>query len=263
MIWEENHSEDIIKSADAPTFNAVASSCGSATNYEAVTHPSLPNYLAMTSGESFARSPYDGDCNAGGACVVAGPSVFSQESQSGHTWASFAESMPQPCDPGNSDVYAVRHNPAVYYPAIAPACASSDLPLGTPSSGPLAVDLRAGTLPTFTTVTPNLDHDMHNGTVAEADAWLRDWLPAITGGPDYRSGRLAVVIAWDEGAGDGNERSSAPLLVLSPAMSPGKRAAAAMDDYSVLRAIDDVSGLPPLGQAASATSVLAAFGISR
>jgi phosphatidylinositol-3-phosphatase len=263
VIWEENHSYgDVIGASDAPTFNAIASSCGSATNYQAVTHPSLPNYLAMTSGGVFARSPYNGDCSAGGTCVVNGASVFSQEAQAGHSWASFAESMPAPCDPNDSGPYAVRHNPAVYYRAIATACTASDLPMGTPSSGPLSADLRTGTLPTLTTVTPNVDHDMHDGTVAEADAWLGQWLPVITGGPDYRSGRLDVVIAWDEGNGSGNHASSAPLLVLSAALPPGSRASAALNDYSVLGAIEEISGLPPLGQVPSAESVTAAFGLT-
>jgi phosphatidylinositol-3-phosphatase len=150
----------------------------------------------------------------------------------------------------------------VYYRAIAAACTASDLPMGTPSSGPLSADLRAGTLPTLTTVTPNVDHDMHDGTVAEADAWLGQWLPVIPGGPDYRSGRLDVVIAWDEGNGSGNHASSAPLLVLSAALPPGSRASAALNDYSVLGAIEEISGLPPLGQVPSAESVTAAFGLT-
>ena len=54
-IWLENHSyRQIIGSSSAPYINSLARACGLATNYKAVTHPSLPNYIAATSGETWA-----------------------------------------------------------------------------------------------------------------------------------------------------------------------------------------------------------------
>lgn len=263
VIWEENHSAgDILNSGEAPTFQAVARGCASATSYRAVTHPSLPNYLTMTSGQSYARSPYNGDCSPTGACTTANPSVFAQEAASGHTWTSYAEAMPQPCDRADSGTYAVRHNPATYYPALAATCQRDDVPLGTVTAGALVDAVRAGNLPTLATVTPDVEGDMHDGTIGQADSWLRSWLPIITAGPDYRAGRLAVIIAWDEGDGSGNHSSSAPLLALSAATHPGTQLTGPLDDDSVLRTIDDISGLPPLGQAASAPSFAAPLGAS-
>lgn len=261
VIWEENHSAaDVLGSAEAPTFRAIAAGCASATSYHAVTHPSLPNYLTMTSGRSYARSPYDGDCSPTGSCTTANPSVFAQEAAAGRTWASYAEAMPQPCDRADSGTYAVRHNPATYYPGLAAACQRFDLPLGTTTAGALAEAVRSGTLPTLATVTPDLQNDMHDGTIAQADTWLDDWLPVITAGPDYRDGRLAVIIAWDEGSGGGDQPSSAPLLAMSAATRPGTKLAGPLDDDSVLRTVDDISGLRPLGQAASAPSFAAPLG---
>ncbi len=167
--------------------------------------------------------------------------------------------MPRPCDPSGTDAYAVRHNPAVYYPAITSQCARWDVPLGSLSGGALARDVRAGALPAFATLTPDVEHDMHNGTVAEGDAWLRSWLPLITAGADYRSGRLAILIAWDEGFGGGDLRSHVPLLVLSAWTPPGTRSGVAYDDYSVLRTVEDLTGVTPLGRAAGATSLAGAF----
>jgi hypothetical protein len=263
VIWEENHSYgDVIGSPDAPTFNAVASACGSATHYEALTHPSLPNYLAMTSGVPFDRSPYTSDCDPTGSCVTSAESVFAQETAAGHSWKSYNETMPSNCHASNSGTYAVRHNPALYYPSLASQCATNDVPLGTTSSGALATDLRNGTLPTLSTVTPNVNNDMHDGTVAQADAWVDQWLPAIVQSKDYQSGNLVVLIAWDEGTGEGNHASAAPLLVLSPAITPGSKTDVPLNDYSVLRAIDEVRGLPPLGRAATVTSVTAPLGVS-
>jgi hypothetical protein len=261
VIWEENHSaSDILTSSDAPTFRAIARSCASATDYRALTHPSLPNYLAMTSGVSYARSPFNGDCSAGGDCTASAPSVFAQETGAGRSWAAYAQSMTSPCEQSDDGAYAVRHNPATYYPALAGACARQDLPLGSTSAGALVDAVRAGTLPTLSTVTPDVDHDMHDGTIAQADTWLRQWLPVITAGADYRSGRLAVLVVWDEGDGGGDARSSAPLLALSAATRPGTALTGPLDDYSILRTVDDISGLPPLAQAATAPSFAAELG---
>jgi len=170
--------------------------------------------------------------------------------------------MPSNCHASNSGPYAVRHNPAAYYPALASECATRDVPLGTPSAGAFATALKNEMLPTLSTVTPNVNNDMHDGTVTQADTWIRQWLAAIVQSKDYRSGNLVVVIAWDEGSGEGNHTSAAPLLVLSPAVTPGTKTDAPLNDYSVLRAIDEVSGLPPLGRAASVRSVTAPFGAS-
>lgn len=260
VIWEENHSyRSIVGSSDAPVLNKVARQCGLATNAGAITHPSLPNYLSTTSGVSYARAPFNGDCSPGGSCLAQAPSIFAQEATAGHQWRSYAESMPHPCAASNAGPYAVRHNPAAYYPAIAAQCAKWDVPLGSASDGPLATAAASGTLPAFSTLTPNVNHDMHDGTVAQADQWLGSWLPVITGGPDYRSGRLVVLIVWDEGAGGGNNRSTIPLIVLSASTPAGTRSATAYDDYSILRTAEQLTGVAYLGQAASATSLAPAF----
>lgn len=257
VILEENHSEkDVIGSNDAPTFTSVAKTCAAAANYQALTHPSLPNYLAMTSGVSFARSPFNGDCDPGGSCTATAPSVFAQEQQAGKSWKSYAESMPSACADRNSGPYAVRHNPAAYYPALGSSCKTNDVPLGSTSAGALAGDVQNGSLPTLSTVTPNVDNDMHDGSVGQADSWLKQWIGVIAAGPDYRSGRLAVVVAWDEGDGDGNQSSSAPLLLLSASTRPGTVLTQPLNDYSVLHTIDQISGLPPLAGAGRAASLL-------
>ena len=71
LIWEENHSYgSIIGNPEAPEINALATKCGLATGYEALTHPSLPNYMEMTSGRSFTSSPWTDDCDPAGSCTT-------------------------------------------------------------------------------------------------------------------------------------------------------------------------------------------------
>jgi hypothetical protein len=261
VIFEENHSYGaVVGSPDAPNLDRVAAACGLATDDEALTHPSLPNYLAAVSGQDFARSPFDGDCTPGGSCLITGPSIFGQEVASGHTWRSYEEAMPTACDRSDAGSYAPKHNPAVYAVDARPTCTSSDVPLGTPASGSLAGDVRQGTLPSYAIVTPDLDHDMHDGTVAQGDQWLGPWLQLITGGPDYRQGRLVVLVTWDEGSGSGHHPSHVPLYVLSASTPPGTRVALPLDHYALLRTAEQLTGVaPPLGRASTAASFAAAF----
>ena len=262
VVWEENFDYDqVIGSSDAPELNGLARRCGLATNDEAYTHPSLPNYLAMTSGRSYARGPWNADCEPGAGCRGIGPSIFAAETAAGHTWRSYVEAMPSNCDPSGSGLYDEVHNPAVYYTDDASSCSGSDVPLGSTTSGPLAAALRSGGLPALSTVTPDVNDDLHNGTLAQADAWLRQWMPAVLASPDYRSGRLAVIILWDEGSGVGNVASHVALLVLSASTKAGTRSGQPYDDFSVLRTITDLTGVAPLGKAATATSLVGAFGL--
>jgi acid phosphatase len=53
IIVMENHEfSDIIRSPDAPYINQLAQQYALGTAYTAVTHPSLPNYMALTGGET-------------------------------------------------------------------------------------------------------------------------------------------------------------------------------------------------------------------
>jgi hypothetical protein len=261
VIWEENHSYPaIIGSPSAPYLNRVAAECGLATNYHSATHPSLPNYLQATSGRSFARAPFNYDCSPGGACSAPGPSIFSQEAAAGHQWRSYEESMPSACDPTTTDVYAARHNPAVYYPSVSADCRRWDLPLGTPAAGALHNAVSTGELPSYSVVTPNVVDDMHDGSISEADAWLARWLPVITSGRDYRAGRLALFIVWDEGGGSGNQPSHVPLIVLSESTPAGTRVPASLGEYSLLRASESLTGIASyLGKAATASDLTGPF----
>ena len=93
-------------SSSAPYFNSIASECGAATNYHNLTHPSLPNYVAATSGIA-SLEPFYSDCSPSNECSSSAPSIFGQ----GETWKAYEESMSSNCDPSNSGDYAVRHNP--------------------------------------------------------------------------------------------------------------------------------------------------------
>ena len=261
VVWEENASaSSVYGNAAAPNMTTYARNCGHATDYESLGHPSLPNYLDATSAVGYATAPWTGDCQASASgCQTATNNIFNQVGPA--RWKAYAQSMPSPCATSNSGLYVARHNPAVYYTDLAASCAADDVNIGSPTAGPLYSDIVNGTLPTFATITPDLDHDQHNGTLAQADAYLGSWIPEIVNGPDYQSGRLAIVIVYDEGAGSGTTSpSTVAAIVLSPFVAPGTTSSTPFTHYSLLAAAEDIAGVPRLNQAVTANSLRAAFG---
>jgi hypothetical protein len=245
VVWivMENHSySQIIGSGQAPYINRLASSCGLATRFTAEAHPSLPNYIAMTSGSTQGISDDDGPS----AHRLSAPSIFSQL---GSNWRALQESMPRACAPSDSGSYAVRHNPPTYYTRVRRACAAQDVPLRNPPQ------LSAR----FTFVTPNMCHDMHSCSVRTGDRWLAGWLPRAVRSPQYRSGSTAIFITWDED--EGSSEQHIPTIVVSPRTRKGTRSATAFNHYSLLRTTEELLGLPPLGAASGAPSMRGAFGL--
>jgi phosphatidylinositol-3-phosphatase len=262
-IWMENHSfTDIIgNTSQAPYLNSLASECGLATNYHNISHPSLPNYLAATSGLSMSGLPVLSylDCNVSLICDTSAQSIFGQ----GETWKAYEESMPSNCYTSNSGEYAIRHNPPPYYTSLS-GCATDDVPYTQ-----LATDLANNTLPAFSFITPNLIDDMHDGTIADGDTWLADNLPTILNSPEYQAGNTAVFITWDEGSGGSTAESCAtntsdsscrvPTFVISPSTPVGATSATLFNHYSLLGTAEQLLGLPKLGQAASYPAMTTAF----
>jgi phosphatidylinositol-3-phosphatase len=243
-IVMENHGFSQV-AGRSPFLNALAHRCGLAADYHAVTHPSLPNYLAMVSGST---QGLDGtDCLPGAACQSTGASIFSQT-----RWRAYAESMPGTCVDRNVGDYAPRHTPAVYFTSVAAECGANDVPLPR-----LLPDLRRGDLAAYTFVTPNLCSDEHDCQLPAGDRWLSRWVPRIVRSPAYRAGATALFITYDED--DHREENRVYTVVVAPSVRPGTVAGAAFTHYSLLRTQEELLGLPLLGQAATAPSMRAAF----
>jgi phospholipase C len=261
-VWMENKSySNIIGSPNAPYENSLATSCGLATNYHNITHPSLPNYIGATSGLApIGLTQFTGDCAPSMSCSTTANSIFGQSS----TWRAYEESMPTNCDRTDAGLYAVRHNPPPYFSALA-RCGSSDVPYSQ-----LATDLSAKTLPAFAFVTPNLDDDTHNASVATGDHWLQTNLAPIFASKSYKSGTTVVFVTWDEGTG-GTATNCASnttdvgchvaTIVASPSTRGGTRSATLFNHYSMLRTTEQLLGVPALQRAINATSMLTAFNL--
>jgi phosphatidylinositol-3-phosphatase len=252
VIVEENTSYS--SALGLPYIHALSGSCGLATNYHGVTHPSLGNYLALTSG-SIPGGVRGTDCSPSSWCRSTGRSIFGQTNGN---WRVWAESMPHPCSHLTTGLYAVRHTAAPYYSRLGPTCRLHQVGLMAPRHG-LGRSLSTGRLPRFGLIVPNVVNDMHNGCLSCGDRWLRTWVSRIVASPAYRNGSTVLFITWDEAYGTGNHL---PLIAVSPYTRPGSRTNRPYAHYALLRSMEDILHLSHLGNAAHANRGLApAFGL--
>jgi hypothetical protein len=252
IVMENKSWFDVMgSSAPAPHIQRLARLCGAASSFYGEANPSLPDYLAMTSGGTQGVT----DDKGPSFHPLAVDNIFQQAGD----WRSLVESMPAPCTNSSSDGYFTRHNPALYYVGLKASCPTLDVPLGaTP-------DISAK----FTMVTPNGCHDMDQadvrcastfaGVVQLGDAWLGSFLKKVFKTPQYRSGTTAVFVTWDESSHGIPATQKIPTLVMAPSVFPGTIASKRFDHYALLRSTEQLLGLPLLGAAASAPSMRAAF----
>jgi hypothetical protein len=211
-----------------------------ATQDFAVSHPSLPNYVALTSGSTQGILD-DGEPSTHPLSV---PSIFSELSGN---WTSLVESMPSKCDHVTGGEYAARHNPAVYYQGLTASCRQHDLPLTLP------LDLSRA----FTFIVPNICNDMHSCPVATGDQWLRRIVPLIVASPQYQSRSLALFITFDEN--DAQSSNRVPTWVIAPSVPRGVRVSDRFTHYSLLRTSESLLHVGLLGMARGAASMVVPF----
>jgi phosphatidylinositol-3-phosphatase len=242
VVVLENHPFAEI-AGHSPYLNGLARACGLATDYTSVAHPSLPNYLALTSGSTHGITS---DCTD---CTVSAPSLFGQ--LRGH-WRSYLQSIPAPgFEGGSSGEYAKKHNPAAYYVPLAAAYANRAVPLSA-----FRRDLAHDTLRRFSLVVPDLCADEHDCPIATGDAWLQTWLPRIFTARAYRNGTTVVFVTYDEGTGTDNRVYT---VVVAPSVRPHTVVSEALDHYSLLLTVERLLRLRCLADACAAHSMARPF----
>jgi phosphatidylinositol-3-phosphatase len=259
VIVLENHSAQEALS-QMPHLDGWAHRYGRATNYFAIAHPSLPNYLAIFGGSTFG---VHSDCSVGSAgCVPRAPSVFGQTIEAGKTAKAYQESMTQHCQTTTLGRYAARHSPWPYWTNAAERrmCGAFDVPSGTLKGGALAHDVAAGTLPVTGEVTPDFCDDGHDCSLLTADNWLGRWIPALMSGRDYRSGNLTIVVTFDED--DASQANHVAFVAIDPRLHQ-KVVSLRCTHYCLTRWLDANAGVRLLRNGAGAPSLRAAFGLGR
>jgi len=236
VVMEENHSySEIIGSPDAPYINALAAAGASFTNSFAITHPSQPNYLDLFSGLN--QGVTDDSC----------PHTFSTQNleseliAAGKTFAGYSEGLPakgsEICSSGE---YARKHVPWTNF-------------TNDPSGNNLpftSFPTNFADLPVVSWVIPDLLDDMHDGTILEGDTWLQTNLSPYV---DWaRTHNSLLIVTWDED--DGSEGNQIPTIFVGPMVKPGEYSEQ-IDHYNVLRTLEDMYGLPHLGNSSKAKPI--------
>ena len=250
VILMENHEYgSIADAAKAPYLNGTLIPSGRLfTNYYAVSHPSLPNYLALTVGDTCGKVGTD---TVRPLCTR--PSIWGQMSAAGITAREWAENESDNCSYASdgTGLYAIRHDSyAIVADAQAlPSCGDLTTGTGMPAPGlaPLAAALASATPPAYSFVTPNLCDDMHSCSIATGDAWLAANVPAL-----LKAGAI-VIVTFDEGSTGTNGGGQVMTVEAGPGIPAGAQDGTFYTHYGLLAGIEQYFGLPLLANAQTAT----------
>jgi len=243
IVVEENRSEgNIIGSKSTPFISALAANGANMAQSFAETHPSEPNYLALFAGSTFGLTK--------DACPVDGgntPNLASELLAAGYTFIGYAEGLPAVgstvCSAGK---YARKHVPWANFTNVPP---TNSLPFSAFPMGNYA------NLPTVSFVIPNNDDNMHDGSIAQGDAWLSRQLS------DYANWAVAnnslLIVTWDED--DGGPRNQIPTVIYGAHVQPGTYNEQ-ISHYNVLSTLEQMYGLPKTGNAANAAPIATIWG---
>jgi hypothetical protein len=234
LIMMENKTYDEVLQADYMA--SLASQYAVATNYHAVTHPSLPNYLALTSGSTWGIT--DDNYHT----LSSGEDVGSELTSASIPWRAYMEDMSDGCF-DSPPPYALKHNPFAYYGG---QCPSNVVPLSQ-----LTTDLAADT-PNFVWITPNLCNDGHDCSISTTDRWLSDIVPKITESAAWKEDGVLFIV-WDE---DDKKTGSnrVALIVVAPNLK-SHQTDAYYDHYSLLATVQDRLGIKRLGETVNAQAI--------
>jgi hypothetical protein len=249
MVLENRSYHRVIGSHDAPFLNRLARRSALATNYFALTHPSLPNYIALTTGTT---GEVKGNCSN---CDTEHRSLVNQLDAGHVSWRAYFENLPQNASASVTPAgrYNKHYNPIVYTEKVSDSRRSRSKVVGFAR---LRSDLAHRRLPRFSWIAPNVRHDGHNHTLRSADSFAARTVPKLLRalGP-----RGVLYLTWDEGnrsdhGGPGGGHVA--LIASGGAARTGATTAVRADHYSLLRTIDANFGLPGLGNAGSDSTPL-------
>ncbi len=262
ILFENQEFDEIIGDDESPNYNELAGRNTLLTQYYAIRHPSLPNYLALFGGDTFGVTK---DCTT---CFIDSPSLPDQIESSGRTWKAYLEDMPSPCFIGDAGTYVQKHDPFIYFDPIrqdTARCRRSVVPLTE-----LSTDLASGSLPDFVYIMPNLCNSAHNASmldptcsVKNSDKWLGNMEKKLQANLDASGQSYLIAVSWDEGTSDksccGLPKSAGgrvATLLISPQAKSGFQDATPYTHYSLLKTIETAWNLPLLGYAADQTNAL-------
>ena len=250
IMLENRDYQSVIGNSQMPLLNALAGQNVLLSNYYAVAHPSLPNYIALMSG---ATQNITNDCTG---CFVKQPNLADEIEASGRSWKAYLEGMPSPCFVGDAGTYAQKHNPLLYFDSIrldTTRCDRSIVPLTS-----LDGDLAKNQLPNFSYIMPNLCNSGHDCSAATADKWVNDLVTKLQTSPALGNNSL-IIIAFDEGSDKSTggccglptpAGGQVAVVLISPSALPDMTDNTPYSHYSLLKTFLTAWNLPALGNTA-------------
>jgi len=256
IVMENKSRHEILGSRSAPYVNQLAAANAIAGGYhDNFVHPSEANYLWMVAGENFGVLD---DADPAAHHLESTSHVVDQIERAGLTWKAYQESMGSPCALTSHGRYAAKHDPFVYFNDVngwdgtafhtSPRCTDHVVDYSQ-----LDADLANHAVPDYVFITPNLDHDMHDGSVADGDAWLSREIPKLLASDAFQRGGVLFLL-WDEGGGT-PAGDDPPFLAISPHAKAGFVSQADYDTSSYLKTVQSMLGVDALPCESDASSV--------
>ncbi|HUJ59146.1 MAG TPA: alkaline phosphatase family protein [Kofleriaceae bacterium] len=248
IVMENKNRSDIVGNHDAPFINQLIRDNVLASGYhDDYVHPSEPNYLWMAAGENFGILDDD---DPKSHPINSTSHIADQIEKAGLTWKSYQEGMGDPCGLTSHGRYAAKHNPFVFFEDIN----GWDGTQFNPTQRCLAnvvdysqfdVDLAANQLPKYVFITPDLDDDMHDGSIAQGDQWLANEVPKILGTDAFNKGGV-IFLLWDEGSGTLAPGDDPPFIAISPNAKAGYSSTVDFDTSAYLMTVEKILGVASL-----------------
>jgi phospholipase C len=247
-IVMENHSRgEIFGNPQAAFVNQLASDHAVALGYhDPYVHPSEPNYFWMVAGQNFGVLD---DADPASHHLASRSHIADQIELAGLTWKAYQESMGAPCGLTSHGRYAAKHNPFAYFDDINGWDGKAFHPeqrcnTHVVDSTQLDADIAAGALPSYVFITPNLDNDMHDGSISRGDGWLKTEVTKLMATDAYKNGGV-IFLMWDEGGGSPSS-DDPPFIAISSNAVRGMRSTVEYDTSSYLKTVQSLLGLAPL-----------------
>jgi phospholipase C len=252
-IVMENHSRgQIFGNSQAPFINQIAGQNAIAEGYhDSFVHPSEPNYFWMVAGQNFGVLD---DADPGSHHLDATSHLADQLELAGLSWKSYQESMGAPCGLTSHGRYAAKHNPFAYFNDVNGWDGKAFHPEQRCNAhvvdySQLSADIANHALPSYVFITPNLDNDMHDGSISLGDSWLASEIPKLMATDSYKNGGV-IFLLWDEGGGS-PASDDPPFIAISPNAVRGLKSQVDYDTSSYLKTVQDILGVPALPCAAA------------
>jgi phosphatidylinositol-3-phosphatase len=231
VMLENKRYDSVVGNPRARWVSSLAKSSANLRRFYGETHPSQPNYMALFSGSTHGVTDNKCPHHFGNR-----PNLASQLLSHGYSFTGYAEDLPRKGFTGCSyRRYVRRHTPWVNFSNV-PASASRPYTK-------FPRDFRK--LPTVSFVIPNLCHDMHDCPKQRADAWLKKQFGAYVAWARKHNSLFVLTFDEDNRTGDNH----IPTIVAGAGVRPG-RYGTRLDHYDLLRTLQHMYGLRPIGASA-------------